>query len=218
MKHVSAAGCTVWINTCKYSILYFFHKIWCQKQQLCCLLSVGFFLHYRTFWGKKIMKGGKISPRNHFHCWAIQDSGSNLHRPRLFLIAQSFSRHNKPPVVWESDFPSTRRWRQHFKAFLWGSKCRWVGSVRGQAWHKWAPRSVVAGIADAGCTLVATIGNYAAALDRQLCSIQSAAMQHLTEGLVPLLLAVSSHAASHGQTLHFVVALTNLGGARLCYP
>ena len=36
-------------------------------------------------------------------------------------------------------------------------------------------------------------------------------MQHLTEGLVPLLLAVSSHAASHGQTLHFVVALTNLG-------
>ena len=35
-------------------------------------------------------------------------------------------------------------------------------------------------------------------------------MQHLTEGLVPLLLAVSSHAASHGQALHLVVALTNL--------
>ena len=35
-------------------------------------------------------------------------------------------------------------------------------------------------------------------------------MQHLTEGLVPVLLAVSSHAASHGQALHLVVALTDL--------
>ena len=35
-------------------------------------------------------------------------------------------------------------------------------------------------------------------------------MQHLTEGLVPVLLAVSSHTASHGQALHLIVALTDL--------
>ena len=53
------------------------------------------------------------------------------------------------------------------------------------------------------------MGNYAA-LNGQLRSTQYGSMQHLTEGLVPLLVAVASHGASHGKTLHFVVALTNL--------
>ena len=64
-----------------------------------------------------------------------------------------------------------------------------------------------------------SIGNYAAP-NRQLCtaasnkrlsSTQWATMQHLTEGLVPLLVAVASHGASHGKTLHLIVALANLG-------
>ena len=41
----------------------------------------------------------RVSPQTHFHCWASQDSGSNSHRPSFFLSFQSFSRHNKPPVV-----------------------------------------------------------------------------------------------------------------------
>ena len=90
----------------------------------------------------------------------------------------------------------------------------WVGFVRGQAWHKWAPGASVAGIADAGCTLVAPDRQLcAAAPNGQLCSTQWATMQHLTEGLVPLLVAVASHGASHGKTLHFVVALTNLSSS-----
>ena len=38
-------------------------------------------------------------------------------------------------------------------------------------------------------------------------------MQHLTEGLIPLLVAVASHGASHGKTLHLIVALANLSSS-----
>ena len=78
-----------------------------QHTTIRCLLSFGAIgFHVSPDIETKFISRGRNSPQSHFHCWASQDSGSNSHRPNFFLIPQSLSRHNKPPVV--SGFQSTR--------------------------------------------------------------------------------------------------------------